>query len=605
MKVLHKVAILLVTLSIFLISVPESLAINVSKSVNYLKADLIQYGEVRAVKKADSRLDKVEIILYLPQKDTRQKINIIDVYPQDYQILKDEYGNEKLKLIWTNPGDEMKYRVKTRVEVASNPVLGEYNPVFVKETEMTRSNREMVEKSLEFRGEHFNRLAELAIWINENVVYDKTFENETKSAEWVFENRRGVCDEFSNLFVSLARAQSFSTRYVAGLVYSQDFIPHAWAEVFLDGRWVGFDPTWAEAGYIDATHIKLANLVDGNFSESIYVEGYNTDVNWSTTRYNFTVLEEREESPIEVQTRLINKEIGLGYSIFKANLGAEQCLIAGVNLGSCKYNDYTAFEIFDQRKDLVVCNSSDTFWLARYRGVGLKKDLMYTCPLILSSDFGDSSREEVLVDPSKQMEEFDVLQDKVFAVPRQKFNVSVNARESISLFSLYFDKLNGVSFKGRKDFEFTAPDIPGKYKVWFVGSDGYGKSVDLEVVRQKLISVYNIKAPNSVTQGDSFLVDVTFKSLTDKHLDGNLTFVAEETITKPFSLNPYQADMGRFNTSLQSIGKHQLKLIFDLKDDYDVSVLEVDVLQKETSFFEALLEYIAKAINSILSIFKR
>jgi len=605
MKILHKTIILFIVISTFLISIPQGFAINISKSVNYLRADLVQYGEIKAVKKANSRLDKVEIILYLPQKDSRQRVDIIDVYPQDYQILKDEYGNEKIKLIWTNPGDDMKYRVKTRVEVASNPVLGEYNPVFVKETEMTRSNREMVEKSLEFRGEHFNRLAELAIWINENVVYDKTLENGTKSAEWVFENRRGVCDEFSNLFVSLARAQSFSTRYVAGLVYSQDFIPHAWAEVFLDGRWVGFDPTWAEAGYIDSTHIKLANLPDGNFSESIYVEGYNADVNWSTTKYNVTVLEEREESPIEVQTQLINKEIGLGYNIFKANLTTMQCLVAGINLGSCKYNDYAAFEIFDQRKDLVVCNSSEAFWLARYIGVGLKKDLTYTCPLALSSDFGDSSREEVSIDPSKQMEEFEVLQDKIFAVPKQKFNVSVNARESISLFSLYLDKLNGVSFKGRRDFVFIAPDSPGKYKVWFVGSDGYGKSIDLEVVKQKLISVYNIKAPSNVTQGNSFLVDVTFKSLSDKHLDGNLTFVAEETIIKPISLNPYEADMGRFNTSLQSIGKQQLKLIFDLKDDYDVSVLEVDVLQKETSFFEAIWNYIAKAINSILSIFKR
>jgi transglutaminase-like putative cysteine protease len=64
--------------------------------------------------------------------------------------------------------------------------------------------------------------------------------------------RRGVCQDFSHIFIALARHLGIPTRYVSGYLFrdeagadrSRDGATHAWAEALMPGLgWVGFDPT--------------------------------------------------------------------------------------------------------------------------------------------------------------------------------------------------------------------------------------------------------------------------------------------------------------------------------------------------------------------------
>jgi transglutaminase-like putative cysteine protease len=68
----------------------------------------------------------------------------------------------------------------------------------------------------------------------------------------VYQNRRGVCQDFANLFICLARLLNLPARYRVGYIYTgadyankaQGDASHAWAELYLPGAgWVGFDPT--------------------------------------------------------------------------------------------------------------------------------------------------------------------------------------------------------------------------------------------------------------------------------------------------------------------------------------------------------------------------
>ena len=76
-----------------------------------------------------------------------------------------------------------------------------------------------------------------------------------------FHSGRGDCTEHSVLFVALARAIGLPSRVAVGFAYwppGNGFGWHAWAEVYVDGRWVSVDPTWAQA-VADVSHVKVAD----------------------------------------------------------------------------------------------------------------------------------------------------------------------------------------------------------------------------------------------------------------------------------------------------------------------------------------------------------
>lgn len=72
------------------------------------------------------------------------------------------------------------------------------------------------------------------------------------SAYQVYSSRRGVCQDFANLFICMARLLNIPARYRVGYIYTgtdyankiQSDASHAWLEVFLPSiGWMGFDPT--------------------------------------------------------------------------------------------------------------------------------------------------------------------------------------------------------------------------------------------------------------------------------------------------------------------------------------------------------------------------
>ena len=86
----------------------------------------------------------------------------------------------------------------------------------------------------------------------------------------IIDTQKGDCTEYAQLFVSLARLNKIPAREVSGLVYNYDtekpgFYGHAWAEVFLNGRWKEVDPGWNEFD-VDATHLTLSKTYFDSYS---------------------------------------------------------------------------------------------------------------------------------------------------------------------------------------------------------------------------------------------------------------------------------------------------------------------------------------------------
>jgi transglutaminase-like putative cysteine protease len=108
----------------------------------------------------------------------------------------------------------------------------------------------------------------------------------------VYVNRRGVCQDFANLFICVARLLGVPARYVCGYLFTGEKAPnsrmadasHAWVQVYLpEVGWKGFDPTngvltqtehvrvAAGRNYIDATPTS-GTLYAGGGGETLSVE---------------------------------------------------------------------------------------------------------------------------------------------------------------------------------------------------------------------------------------------------------------------------------------------------------------------------------------------
>lgn len=62
------------------------------------------------------------------------------------------------------------------------------------------------------------------------------------TAEQACRERKGVCQDYAHILLSLLRMHQVPCRYVAGIMVGTGK-SHAWVEAREDGRWVGYDPT--------------------------------------------------------------------------------------------------------------------------------------------------------------------------------------------------------------------------------------------------------------------------------------------------------------------------------------------------------------------------
>jgi transglutaminase-like putative cysteine protease len=96
--------------------------------------------------------------------------------------------------------------------------------------------------------EGWSRATAICTWVHNHITFGYQFARPTKSAYDVFEERRGVCRDFTHLALTLCRCMNIPARYATG--YLGDIgVPHSdspmdfsgWFEVYLGGRWYTMD----------------------------------------------------------------------------------------------------------------------------------------------------------------------------------------------------------------------------------------------------------------------------------------------------------------------------------------------------------------------------
>lgn len=142
--------------------------------------------------------------------------------------------------------------------------------------------RELSDYATSFVERRAYDLLETLVDINRSIHRDFAYasgstNNETTPFE-VYATRQGVCQDFANLFICLARLLGVPARYRVGYIYTgsnyenkiQSDATHAWAEAYLPHvGWRGFDPT--NGCLAGPDHIRVA--VGRNFRDATPTTG--------------------------------------------------------------------------------------------------------------------------------------------------------------------------------------------------------------------------------------------------------------------------------------------------------------------------------------------
>lgn len=104
-------------------------------------------------------------------------------------------------------------------------------------------------------GDPMTRALSLMRIVRAEVAYVPASTTIATTAEQAAEQKCGVCQDHTQIMLSLLRMDGIPARYAAGLLLGEGRT-HAWAEAWIDGKWVGLDAT--NGMVVKDTHIMIA-----------------------------------------------------------------------------------------------------------------------------------------------------------------------------------------------------------------------------------------------------------------------------------------------------------------------------------------------------------
>lgn len=335
---------------------------------------------------------------------------------------KDAEGNSYLPISATGPNDYFSYSRQVAVQASARTTpslpasfsVPEGYAKYLSATARTQSDDPEIKKAAQetVAGARtpFEKIARLAMFVNEQMVYDAGLVGQKKDARWVLENRRGVCVEYATLFIALARASGIPARYVNGYSYSDRFtswMGHAWAEAYI-GEWVPVDPTWFEAGSLDALHIEAGKYAELSKDATLTasVSSQYSQVKWDTgskggaQAKNIRTLQLLSSDPDDgYSLSIANSTLAPGGSTtVSMSIEGRDFRVMTVSLLSCTGISRVEVENGSQYALLEPGKNATLAWKIT-APASLGEGYIYECPLALNSPYLSHKTVSVKIDP--------------------------------------------------------------------------------------------------------------------------------------------------------------------------------------------------------------
>jgi hypothetical protein len=286
--------------------------------------------------------------------------------------------------------------------------------------------------------------------VHDNIKYDLAYASVNLSAKETLQKKAGVCDEFSTLLISLARALHYRAAYVVGYAYGEGyrtenaFVPHGWTEICGSDCYV-IDPTWPEGGSLDATHIKFITLPDslfvqaslsaigtGNFSAKF--EPVNSLERLET---NINILESRSSPPITTTSTLLDSELWTGYAVMKTDMSTAGCALTSVKASSCLSQGKQFIPSLTPDRTVSFCSSRTLFTIFQLP-TGLNEETRYNCELSIIPSAGTrNDANVVLIDDAAPTGSIELTVDSTSLKPSESFGVTASGATIFTDTGLY------------------------------------------------------------------------------------------------------------------------------------------------------------------------
>ena len=490
-------------------------------------------------------------------------------------------------------------------------------------------------------------VSKLADWTKQNIKYDLSTltEDVSQKASWVLENKEGVCDELTNLFIALSRALGIPARFASGLSYTEmienKWGPHGWAEVYFPGYgWIPFDVTYGEFGFTDPTHILYKITTDTKDITTSY-GWYGKDVKVDFEDLNFGVnslAEEKSQPAYSIEVKTIYEKINFNsYNLITATITNPNNYYIAPNLRLEKVKEIENIDKNDKTAILAPKSSKNIFWIVKTQV--LEKEYEYTFPVIITGSDGTTAKTEFLssvrykaVDRNEIASIASALEESEEKVYTKNFVINCSSEkqeyfmdEDIAISCEFHNKGNmvlndleaclendckyfnlGISQKKSYNFNVKAANIgkqmiPVFAKNQEISATGFA---EFNVLDYPKIEVGKVNAPANISYRENATISfVIFKKSVSVPINVTIK-IKSETISREYSIESLSEDK-QFEFTIfgkeldEGLNKFAIEIIYnDLKDNeylekssFEINLSKLSAIQKISLFFKKLLGF--------------
>lgn len=198
----------------------------------------------------------------VPKDGTYQKVESVAyaITPTDFvSWLNDGFGNLMYVGSSLKKHNHFTFHVRGVVQTSSTPLSDNdyFHPIYKYETKLTKpdNNIKAFGDSIKIDDQREYAIA-LMHKIYEMMEYKPGATTIFTDAITAFRLKKGVCQDYAHIMLSVLKYHHIPARYVAGMMVGEG-ATHAWVEVFYQGFWFGLDPT--NNRLVDEDYFKLAH----------------------------------------------------------------------------------------------------------------------------------------------------------------------------------------------------------------------------------------------------------------------------------------------------------------------------------------------------------